>query len=220
MTFRTITKKTLTAGMVGFGLFALSQIGVAKAAEDPVSTQKSQSFAPLPIPSGTYVMDKTHGYVTFSYSHFKLSNPILAFRDVDAQVKLDAKSPEKSKVNVLIKAESIDSGVDKFDTHLRGDDFFNTLKFKDITYTSTSLVRTGEKTGTLTGNLTLKGITKPVTLNVRLLAARKHPLKGVYAFGIEAHGTLLRKDFALGKYAPSVSNEVKLHISAEFHKKG
>ena len=210
-------------GFAALGVFSLSLLaisGATKPKPDPSPTVAAQDFVRLPIPSGTYVMDKTHGYVTFSYSHFGFSNPVLAFRNIDARVKLDAKKPENSQVDVLIHAESIDSGVDEFDTHLRSDDFFDVEKFPDITFKSTSLIRTGESTGTLSGDLTMKGITKPVTLDVKILGARKHPLKGVYAFGIEATGTLKRKDFDLGKYAPSVSNNVDLHISAEFHKKG
>ena len=189
-------------------------------AEDTVKAvaEKVMSYEDIGIPSGKYDIDKTHGYVTFSYSHFGLSNPQLRFRDVDASIDLNAENLEDSNVSVLIKSASIDSGVDVFDEHLNSDGWFNTEAHPEITFKSTSFTRDTQTTGKMTGDLTIMGNTHPVTLDVKLLAAMIHPRAKKPVIGLEGRGTLKRSDFGLGKYAPSVSDEVDLLISAEFFK--
>ena len=170
------------------------------------------------VSSGSYEMDVTHGYVTFSYNHLGFSNPQLRFRTVDAKLDLNADDPAASSVNVTIAADSIDSGVDVFDEHLNSADWFNTAEHTEITFVSTELTQGEDGTGTLTGDLTIKGITQPVTLDVTLLGAGPHPLNQKETVGIEASGTVLRSAFELGAYAPAVSDEVEILISGEFNK--
>lgn len=190
----------------------------AKKADAAMQTEKTP-MAALPIPAGAYDIDKTHGYVTFSYSHMGLSNPQIRYRDIDAFITLDPAAPENSALSVKIDAASVDTGVDAFDEHLNSEGWMNTAVHKTITFNSTKMVRTSADRGTVTGDLTIMDITKPVVLDVKLLGAKEHPFKKVPAFGIEARGTLKRSDFGLGKYAPAVSDEVSLLISAEFHKR-
>lgn len=171
------------------------------------------------VAAGTYKMDVTHGYVTFSYSHFGLSNPQISFKNVDANITLDAENPTASAVNVTIAANSIDSDVAIFNEHLNSENWFDTAKFPEITFVSTALTQGDDHhTGTLTGNLTVKGITKPVTLDVTLLGAMEHPLSKKDTLGINATTTVLRSDFDLGAYAPAVSDEITIRISGEFNK--
>ncbi|PHS41966.1 MAG: polyisoprenoid-binding protein [Robiginitomaculum sp.] len=208
----------LAGTLLGAATYTLS--GTAQTPKfHPDETHKMAApYENIGVPSGAYTMDKTHGYVTFSYSHFDLSNPQLRFRDIDAVLVLDADMPENSVLSVEIDAASIDSGVDIFDEHLNSPDWFDTAKHGEISFKSTGFTRTGTKAGTMSGDLTIMGITKPLTLDVTLLAAKPHPFKKVPAIGIEARGTLLRSDFGLGKYAPGVTDKVDLLISAEFHK--
>ena len=171
-------------------------------------------------PSGHYKMDVTHGYVTFTYSHFGLSNPQISFKSVDANITLDAGDPTASAVNVTIAADSIDSDIDIFNQHLNSENWFDTAQFPEITFVSTGLTHDAENhdVGTLTGDLTIKGITKPVTLDVNLLGAMaEHPIKKVPTIGVNATATVLRSDFDLGAYAPAVSDEVTITISGEFN---
>ncbi|WOI53094.1 YceI family protein [Parvularcula sp. LCG005] len=170
------------------------------------------------IASGTYEIDKSHGYVNFTYNHMGLSNPILSFTDVDATVQLVADDPTKSTLMVDIDPSSVSTGVEVFNGHLTGEDWLNVAEYDDITFKSTSLTMTDAENGTLTGDLTLKGVTKPVTLDVTLNGAKKHPMKNIDAFGITATGTIMRSEFGLGAYVPAVSDEVELMISAEFLK--
>ncbi|MEM9667832.1 MAG: YceI family protein [Pseudomonadota bacterium] len=170
------------------------------------------------VSSGSYVMDVTHGYVTFSYNHLGFSNPQLRFRTVDAKLDLDADDPAASSVNVTIAANSIDTGVDVFDGHMNSADWLDTETYPEISFVSTTLEQTDAGTGTLTGDLTIKGVTKPVTLDVTLIGAGPHPLNQKETVGVEATGTVLRSDFGLGAYAPAVSDDVKILISGEFNK--
>ncbi|MEM7662734.1 MAG: YceI family protein [Pseudomonadota bacterium] len=170
------------------------------------------------VSSGDYVMDVTHGYVTFSYNHLGFSNPQLRFRTVDAKLGLDADDPAASSVNVTIAANSIDTGVDVFDGHMNSADWLDTEAYPEITFVSTALEQTDSGTGTLTGDLTIKGVTKPVTLDVTLIGAGPHPLNQKETVGVEATGTVLRSEFGLGNFVPAVSDEVQILISGEFNK--
>ena len=219
------TKSLLASLLMGAALAAAGCSGNSdaqtKQAEDVSHADHKHDAAPassaaLDVPSGTYALDKTHGYVTFSYLHKGLSNPQLRFNDVDAVIELDAKNPEKSRVSVTIKAASIDSGVAKFDDHLNSPDFFNSAANPEISFTSTSFVRANESTGTMTGDVTMMGLTKSVSFNVVLIGAKdgEDP-----AIGVEGRTKLLRSDWNLGKYVPYVGDEVSIVISAEFHKK-
>ncbi len=205
-------------GSSAFGLHGFAQTFQAAKFGPDATHKMAAPYENIGVPSGSYTMDKTHGYVTFSYSHFGLSNPQLRFRDIDATLVLNADVPENSELNVVIAATSIDSGVDIFDEHLNSPDWFDTAKHGKITFKSTGFTRADAISGTMSGDLTIMGITKPLTLDVTLLAAKRHPFKKVPAIGIEARGQLKRSDFGLGKYAPGVTDQVDLLISAEFHK--
>ncbi len=217
-------KKTLVNFALGIALLGATACSKTSSAHESAKSHPNEahemapSYKAIGVPSGTYTMDKTHGYVTFSYSHFGFSNPQLRFRDIDAVLGFDADKPETSNLTVMIDAKSIDSGVDVFDEHLNSPDWFDTDKHGEITFKSTNFTRASATTGTMSGDLTIMGITKPLTLDVTLLVAKPHPFKKVPAIGIEARGTLKRSDFGLGKYAPGVSDQVDLLISSEFLK--
>lgn len=167
------------------------------------------------VPSGDYVLEDTHGYITFSYSHLGFSTPQVGFNSFDLTLAADAKNPEASALAVTIDATSIDSRVAEFDEHLNGADYFDTAKHPQITFASTAIKRTGEATFDVVGDLTIKGVTKPVTLAATINKAATHPMRRVPAIGISATGTVLRSDWGLGKYAPAVGDEVTLMVTAE-----
>ncbi len=212
------TIQTMILGAAMLGITACSK--ASDAADNPKPSPKPETviaatYEALAIPSGTYIMDKTHGYVTFSYLHKGLSHPVLRFNDVDATMVLDADKPENSSIDVTIMASNIDSGVAKFDDHLNSADFFNTAVNPKITFKSTSFTRASATSGTMVGDLTMMGTTKPISFDVTLIgtADGKAP-----AIGVEGTGSLMRSDFALGKYVPHVGDKVSISISAEFYK--
>lgn len=174
--------------------------------------------APADAPSGQYETDPQHRYITFNYVHLGYSNPFLRWKDWDATLDWNADDPTKSKVSATIDAASIDSGVEEFDGHLKGENFFNVAEHPEITFVSTGLEKTGETTGVMTGDLTIKGNTKPVTLDVTFNKAAKDDRANAYKIGFSARGTVKRSDFGVGAYAPAVSDDVNLIIEAEFQK--
>ena len=167
------------------------------------------------VPSGKYALDSTHGYITFTYSHLGFSNPRVGFNSFDTVLDLDTGSPENSTVEVTIDATSIDSRVAEFNEHLNGADFFNTAEYPTITFKSTKVTATGDNTFDVTGDLTILGTTKPVTLATTINKAGNHPLRNVPTVGVSASTKLMRSEWGLGAYVPAVSDEVELSIEVE-----
>ncbi len=170
------------------------------------------------VPSGTYQVDPTHAYVNFQYNHLGLSNPTLSFDDFTVDLNLDNEDPTKSMISVVIDADSIVTGSEIWKDHITSSDWLNTAENPEITFMSTSIEAAGDGAYKVTGDLTVKDMTKPVSLNVTINAAMNHPMSGKPVIGIDASGNLLRSDFGLGKFAPNVSDEVSLNISAEMVK--
>lgn len=171
------------------------------------------------MPSGAYVLDKTHGYITFSYNHLGYSTPHVGFRNFDVDLQLDSANIENSKVNVLIDATSVDSRVDVFNGHLNGSNFFDTENNPEITFVATRIKSTGDTTFDITGDLTIKGQTHPVTLNAVLQKADFHPMRKVPTIGVTAEGTVSRSAYGMDRGVPSISDEVTLRISVELPQK-
>ena len=167
------------------------------------------------VPSAKYTLDNTHGYITFTYSHLGFSNPRVGFNSFDTVLELDSRNPANSTVEVTIDASSIDSRVAEFNDHLKSSDFFNTAEYPTITFKSTKVEATGANTFDVTGDLTILGTTRPVTLATTINKAANHPMRDVPTVGVSASGTLLRSAWGLGAYVPAVSDEVELSIEVE-----
>jgi len=167
------------------------------------------------VPSGAYTLDSSHGYITFTYSHLGFSNPRVGFNSFDTKLELDSNDPESSTIGVTIDASSIDSRVAEFNKHLNGSDFFNTAEHPTITFESTKVEATGDSTFDVTGNLTILGTTKPVTLAATINKAANHPMRDVPTVGVSASATIKRSEWGLGAYVPAVSDEVELSIEVE-----
>jgi polyisoprenoid-binding protein YceI len=167
------------------------------------------------VPSGEYGLDKNHGYITFSYSHFGYSNPHIAFNSFDLTLNLDSANPENSTIEVVIDATSVDSHVEAFNGHLNGRNFFDTANHPTISFNSTSFKATGETTFDVVGDLTIKGITQPVTLEATVNKAANHPRRNTPIVGVVATAKILRSGFGLDRVIPNVSDEVTLYISVE-----
>jgi polyisoprenoid-binding protein YceI len=163
----------------------------------------------------TYKIDANHTDVVASWSHFGFSNPIAHFGKVDGFITYDPAKVGDSKVEVTIPLSGLNSHVQSFDEHLLSDDFFDAAKFPNITFKSTSVKSAGKDKLTVVGDLTIKGITKPVTLAVTINKLGVQPMAKREAAGFEATTTIKRSDFGVGKYAPNVSDEVKLSITTE-----
>jgi len=193
----------------------------AKGAKDTVQSMKPSAPGVniAEAPSGTYKAEAGHAYIAFSYDHQGYSKPILRWGKFDGTVELNAEAPEKSTVSITIPVASIDSGVDVFNEHLTSAGFFDVANHPTITFKSTDINQVVTGSGQLTGDLTIKGITKPITLNAKLNKVGKNFRSGTDMFGISATGSLKRADFGLDKYLP-VAEYINLMIEVEFQKEG
>ncbi len=163
----------------------------------------------------TYKIDPNHTDVVASWSHFGFSNPIAHFGQADGAITYDPANVGASKVEVTLPLSGLNSHVPDFDDHLRSDDFFDAAKYPVITFRSTSVKAAGKDKLSVTGDLTIKGITKPVTLEVTINKIGVQPMAQREAAGFNAITTIKRSDFGVGKYAPNVSDEVTLTITTE-----
>lgn len=170
--------------------------------------------APAVAAPETYVLDSAHSYPRFSYNHFGYSTQVSRFNKTTGKIIYD-KEAKTASVDIVIDATSVDSGFPVFNEHLRGEDFFDTAKYPTATFKSTKVVFEGDKPSAIEGNLTIKGITKPVTLTVTSFHAMPHPMKKKDAIGANAFTTVKRSDFNAGKYAPNVGDEIRIDLGVE-----
>lgn len=167
------------------------------------------------VPSGKYFVDPTHAYIHMQYSHLGLSNPILGFEEFKMSMDLDNADPTKTAVAVEIDVDSVRTGSDIFHEHLTGAKWFDAEKNPTISFASTAIAANADGTYELTGDLTIKETTKPVTLTVTVNNAMMHPMAKKPVVGISAVGGLKRSQWGLGANAPYISDDVKLEIQAE-----
>ena len=175
--------------------------------------------------ANTYTFDKGHTKILFFWNHLGLSNQSARFDDFDGQLVFDPEKPETSKIDVTIKTASVDSDVPALDDHLKSADFFNAEKHPEITFVSKAVRKTGTDTGQVDGDLTINGMTKPVTLDVTFNFMGEHPLsafnenyKGAQYVAFSARTRVLRSDFNVGLYAPLTSDTVDIMIETELRK--
>ncbi len=165
----------------------------------------------------TYTIEGTHTFPRFEYSHFGYSTQLSRFDKTTGTITLD-KAAKTGSVDVTIDATSVNTGYPLFNQHIQGEDFFDTARYPTITYKSTKVNFDGDKPATIEGNLTVKGVTKPVTLTVTSFHCMPHPMLKKDACGANATATIKRSEFNAGKYAPYVGDEVKLTIAVEAYK--
>lgn len=162
-----------------------------------------------------YEFDTVHTQIMFAVGHMGYSFSHGKFNKFTGSLNLDLEQPEKSSVEVSIDTASLDLDDQKWNDHLKTPDFFNVEKFPAMTFKSTKVEKTGDNTGKVTGDLTLLGVTKPVTLDVTLNKAAVHPFYKKNAAGFSATGTLNRSDFGMTYGLPGVADEVKIMIEVE-----
>jgi len=162
----------------------------------------------------TYTVDNTHTFPRFSYSHFGYSTQLSRFDTTRGSVVFDA-AAKTGSVDITIDAKSVNTGYATFNEHIQGEDFLDTAKFPTATFKSTKVIFKGDKPIKVEGNLTLKGVTKPVTLTVTSFQSMPHPMLKKPAIGANAFTVVKRSDFGAGKYAPYVGDEVRIDIALE-----
>jgi polyisoprenoid-binding protein YceI len=162
----------------------------------------------------TFILDGTHSFPRFSYSHFGYSTQISRFNKTSGKIVLD-KAAKTGSIDVVIDMTSVDTGYGVFNGHIQGEDFFDTEKYPTATFKSTKIRFEGDKPVAAEGNLTIKGVSKPVTLNVSSFQLMPHPILKKDAIGANASTKISRTEFNAGKYAPYVGDEVTIDIAVE-----
>ena len=162
----------------------------------------------------TYVADSSHTFSRFSYSHFGYSTQQSRFNKNSGKVVFD-KVAKTGSVDIVIDTKSVDTGNDTFNEHIQGEDFLDTAKYPTATFKSTKVIFEGDKPAKVEGNLTLKGVTKPVTLTVTSFQAMPHPMLKKDAIGANAYTVVKRSEFNAGKYAPYVGDDVRIEVAIE-----
>ena len=161
----------------------------------------------------TYTFDSPHTFPNFVINHLGFSNIHGRFNNTTGTMTMDREKGTGS-VEVVIDAASIDTGFKKRDDHLRSPDFFNVNEFPEITFKSTKVSFKG-KGAEVTGNLTMKGVTKPVTLTVDSINCGPHPFNKKEMCGFGATATIKRSDFGVNYGLPAIGDEITLSLDAE-----
>ncbi|MBK1663523.1 polyisoprenoid-binding protein [Rhodospirillum rubrum] len=194
-----------------------------------IRSRATRAFAPLALAAGlglfaiqpalaapeTYKVDPAHTHVLFKVSHFGFSTFVGKFKTFEGSVVLDEAKPADSKVAFTIDLAGVSTDVAKLDEHLKSADFFDVAKFPTATFTSTAVTLTGDKTAKVVGDLTLHGVTKPVTLDVVLNKIGANPVSNAQSAGFGATTTLKRSDFGITTFSPNIGEDVVIEIQLE-----
>ena len=162
----------------------------------------------------TYVIDNNHTLPRFEYSHLGFSTQLSRFDKTSGKIILD-RAAKTGSVDVTIDAKSVNTGSPLFNEHIQGEDFFNTAKYPTITYRSSKLKFDGDNLAAVEGDLTVKGVTRQVTLTITSFKCMPHPMLKKDACGANATANIKRSEFNAGKYAPGVGDDVTLTIPVE-----
>lgn len=165
-----------------------------------------------------YVIETPHTQILFNVNHLGFSHSYGKFYDYEGTIDFNEENPSESSVSVTIHTASIDMGTEKWNDHMKNEDFFDVENYPAMTFESTDIEVTGENTANITGELTLLGISKAVTLETVLNKAGDHPMSGKKGIGFSAKATINRSDFGMEYGLPAVGDEVDIIIEVEAYK--
>jgi len=174
----------------------------------------SAVISPVLAAPATYGIEPNHTFPRFSYSHLGFSTQQSRFDKTTGTVAFD-KEGKTGSVDITIDTRSVNTGSALFNQHIQAEDFLDTAKYPAVTFKSSKVVFEGDKPVSIEGDLTMKGVTKRVTLTVTRFLAAPHPIQKKDTIGADAYTIVKRTDFNMGKYAPAVSDEVRIDIAIE-----
>jgi polyisoprenoid-binding protein YceI len=201
-------------------LVRYSLAGVAAAAlmtSGAVVARTQATQVPAEVRAGTYALDAAHGKITWSVNHLGFSTYYGQFVNVQAELKLDPANPSASTLTATIPLTDVDSNSDGLDTHLQTADFFDTANHPTATFVSRSITIDADdpNEADVLGDLTIRGVTRPVTMEVEFNQAGPS-MGNTYKVGFDGEATIKRSEFGVNYALPAVSDEVKLHLEGEF----
>lgn len=165
----------------------------------------------------TYTLDPTHTYPIFEVNHLGFSTQRGRFNKTSGKITLD-RDAKKGTIAAVVETASIDMGLDKWDTHMKSDDFFNVEKFPTMEFKSDKLKFDGVRLTGAEGTLTLLGVTRPVKLSITNFKCGEHPMNKKPVCGTEVTTSIKRSEFGMTKYVPAVGDEVKISFPVEAYK--
>lgn len=168
----------------------------------------------------SWKVNKAHSHFTFTITHLAVSDVDGVFKDFDATITASKPDFSDAKVEFVAQTASVNTGVDQRDNHLKSADFFDVAKYPTVTFTSTSIKATSANHYKLSGNITLNGVTKPVTLDLVYRGTITNPMTKAPDAGFSVSGSINRSDFTFGSKfgSPMLSDEVTFKASGEFDK--
>jgi polyisoprenoid-binding protein YceI len=166
--------------------------------------------------AATYTLEPNYTQGVLRWDHLGFSYPAAQFAQATGTLEFDESEPTMSSIKVTIPIASLNTGVPDLDERLKSEDFFEVARFPTATFVSTRVEKgMGMNHFKVTGNLTIRKVTKPVTLEVNLLKIGRNARTEVATIGFDAKGTLKRSDFGLGAFVPQVSDEIHLLVTTQ-----
>lgn len=162
----------------------------------------------------SYTIDSRHTWPVFEINHMGFSTQRGRFNSSSGKITLDT-AAKKGSVELVIETASLDMGLDKWDEHLKSEEFFNVAQFPTMRFVSDKLVFDDDKVVAAEGRFTLLGVTKPLTLTVSNFRCAPHPMLKKPACGADITATLKRSEFGMTKFVPAVSDEVRISVPVE-----
>lgn len=181
--------------------------------------QTAPAGSPATVQAGTYAIDSHHTLAQFGVTHFGINEFFGTFPGATGTLTLDPKNLAATKLDVTLPVATVSTTNATLDKELVSADWFDAARFPDMRFVSTKVTRTGAKTATIAGTLTMHGVTRPIVLNATFNAAAVNPMNKAYTLGFKATGVIKRTAFGVSKYAPMVSDDTTITISAAFEKK-
>lgn len=173
---------------------------------------------PSAVQPGAYKVEPSHTRVLFTVSHMGFTNWYGDFTGASGTLTLDPKNPAAASLTVSLPVASVSTTNAKLDGELKAADWLDAARFPQAGFKSTKVTPVGTGAADVTGDLTLHGVTKPLTLHVKFNGAGINPLDKAYTAGFEARGTIKRSDFGVTKYVPLIGDTVELTLSGAFEK--
>jgi polyisoprenoid-binding protein YceI len=199
-------------------LFAAAALALLCVAGSPAAAQGSSPFTsnPAEVQAGRYALDPAHGKISWSVSHMGFSTYAGQFHDLAATLVLDPKNPAASTLEATINLKEPGTFSQGLDAHLQTADFFDTANHPTARFVATRITLVDAKNARIEGTLTLRGVTRPVTMQARFNLAGMSPVNKKYTIGFDGEAVIKRSEFGVNYGLPFVGDAVTLKLEAEF----
>lgn len=187
----------------------LASVGVVQA-------QDALTRDPAQVRAGAYTLDPEHSKITWSVNHMGFSTYAGQFAGATGTLRIDPKAPAQAQLDVTVKTDDVGSLNPALDKHLKSADFFDVANHPTATFRATKVVLTDKNEADIHGELTLRGVTRPIVIEAEFNQAGPNPMTKVYTLGFDGEAKIKRSDFGMTYAVPAVGDVVTLKIEAEF----